>query len=290
MRHRICISGIAAAELFAVLLLPMASRADDSKTVAAGAKWEVPATTAFSELTIGEGATLSAPAGHGLTMTVDGVQVDLQPGNYQGKIVLTVTDDPSKSSGAPAFRAALMIDNGKIVKQSSVLASVAGGQVTDTSASGISITSHGKKFNGVLATGDSKYTLDNPTIDFVGTGSDMDGAGAAVMVTGKADVTLNHAKITTRGLYRNALFVSGNGTLHVNDSDVEAYSGVVPAGSTEGMSIGGGPPGVPWMLGLSGNVRATSLKTAPFTTTTPTSSPRDGARCRLMVPRTSACT
>ena len=53
MKHKICVGGFAAVALFAILLLPAVSRADDSKTVAAGATWEVPATTTLSELTIG---------------------------------------------------------------------------------------------------------------------------------------------------------------------------------------------------------------------------------------------
>ncbi len=216
------------------LLLPTLSRADDSKTVAPGAKWEVPATTTLSDLTIGEGAKLSAPAGHTLTMTVDGVEVDIRPGAYHGKIVLTVADPidlklgaaNGMGSGGSNFRAALFVDDGKVVKESSVLADIVGGHVNDTTASGISITSNGDLFNGVLITGDSKYTINNPTITMTGVGSDMDGTGSAVMTAGKADLTLNHAKIVTRGVYRSALLVRGNSTVHINDSDVEAYTGV----------------------------------------------------------------
>lgn len=50
----------------------------------------VPVSGSCREYTIPEGATLIAPEGRTLTMTVDGRQVPLRPGTYRGQVVLTV--------------------------------------------------------------------------------------------------------------------------------------------------------------------------------------------------------
>jgi hypothetical protein len=198
-------------------------------------------------------------------MTVDGVDTAIKPGAYEGKVVLTVADDiavPLSDVNPPIqYRAALYIKDGKIQPESSVTAAVVGGKVTNTEAKDISITSKDEKFNGIIVAGDSKYTLSNSTINFDGNGgNDMAGYGAAVMTNGTADLTLDHDRIITKGAIRNALFVSGHSTVHVNDSTIEAYSGVVPAGQKSPWDGGSGPiMEVPWMLGLSGNVRATNI-------------------------------
>jgi hypothetical protein len=52
--------------------------------------WTVTGTSYITGLTIADGATVAAPAGKALTMTVDGVETAVAPGTYKGKIVLTV--------------------------------------------------------------------------------------------------------------------------------------------------------------------------------------------------------
>ncbi len=239
--------------------------ADAARTVAAGSRWEVPATTALSELVIAAGATLAAPAGRDLTLTVDGVQRDPAPGRYTGRVVLTVTehlDIPMAQAGGPtAYRAALVVRDGKYRAAQSVAAAVSGGSVDDTEARDITIGSQGGQFNGVIVTGESRYTLVNPVIRFEGNGgNDMAGWGAAVLTAGRAELTLQNARIITRGAARSALFVAGESTVHVNDSTIETWNGVLPAGHKSPWEGGGGAMlEVPWMLGLSGNVRATNV-------------------------------
>ena len=52
--------------------------------------WTVTGTSYVTALNIAEGATVAAPEGKTLTMTVDGVETAIVPGSYAGKIVLTV--------------------------------------------------------------------------------------------------------------------------------------------------------------------------------------------------------
>lgn len=236
--------------------------------MAAGSTWTVDKTTELSRLTIAEGAKVSASAGHNLTLTVDGVETAIKPGTYQGKVVLTPTDDVEQvfnSMGVNEtyhYRSALYVDNGKRVASKSVASAIVGGTVTDKAASNIKITSKNEDFNGVFIDGDSTYTVDHPTIDFTGNGgNDFAGFGAAIKTAGNSRVTVEHASIVTHGVVRTAVFVAGHSITHINNSSIEVSNGTLPADYKGGPVTGTG--GVmmepPWMLGVVGNVRATNV-------------------------------
>jgi hypothetical protein len=231
--------------------------------LAAGSTWTVAETTTLTELTIPEGAHIAAAAGHSLTMTINGVESPIEAGSYQGVIVLTVTDEvlvKSASVAAHPFRAALYVDNGKIIESKSVRAALVNGTVTDSRADHVSITSQGEDFNGIIVTGNSHYTIDRPQISFTGNGGDdTDGFGDAILSSGHADVTVNDARIFTKGAIRAALFVAGDSTMHVNRAHIEVYPGTLPPDYQTNIGDGRVMMEVPWMLGLSGNVRATNV-------------------------------
>lgn len=50
----------------------------------------IPVSGSCREYTIAEGATIIAPEGKTVTMTVDGVETEMLPGTYRGTVVLTV--------------------------------------------------------------------------------------------------------------------------------------------------------------------------------------------------------
>ena len=52
--------------------------------------WTVDKTSYLTGLTVASGAKVSAPNGKKLTMTVDGAEKPIAPGDYKGKIVLQV--------------------------------------------------------------------------------------------------------------------------------------------------------------------------------------------------------
>ena len=54
-------------------------------------RWVVTGSSAMTSLIVEKGATISAPPGHQLTMVVNGKEVPVSPGRYEGKIVLTVS-------------------------------------------------------------------------------------------------------------------------------------------------------------------------------------------------------
>ena len=112
--------------------------------------------------------------------------------------------------------------------------------------------------------GDSKYTLWNPKINFTGNGhDDFGGFGAAVRVAGTSNVTINKATIITDGVTRSAVWVGDNARSRSTTRTIETGLGDPAAPTGSG---GPFPPGtggsmltVPWMLGISGNCRATSV-------------------------------
>jgi hypothetical protein len=336
-----------------VLLFSAATALAETKMVDKGATWVVEKTTSLTGLTIADGATVKAPEGSNVTLSIDGAGAAIKAGDFKGKVVLTVTKEikmGSASGGAPGggapggaggaggapgggmpggnapggagsgapggasggmpggsapgggapggagggmpggaapggaapggmampggempgggaaqeaahFKAAVYVENGKYVADKSVAAVVAEGKVTDSSAADVKITSSEGKFNGIIVTGDKKssYSITNPVITLTGNGGDdATGLGDGIVVSGKADVTIKNAKIKNTGANRSAVFVSGEGIAHIDDSDIETFSG--PKDDTSGsFNAGGVMMAGPWLLGITGNVRATNI-------------------------------
>jgi len=241
-------------------MAPALADGNGAMSVAAGSVWQVDHTTRLTKLTIGTAAEVAPPKGHSLTLTVNGTGTAIVPGTYTGDVVLTVTKaivvhymklEPEH------FRTAIYVDNGAVVPEKSVKAEAVGGTVTNTAAKDISITSNQKKFNGIIVTGNSHYTIANAKISLNGDGAnDFDGFGAGVMSSGQANVTIDHAHITSKGVARGAVFVGGHSTMHVNNSFIQVSDGTLPAGYKFTLEVGKMLE-VPWMLGISGNARAT---------------------------------
>lgn len=251
------------------------------KTVAAGETWVVDETTRLCGLSIAEGAAITAPAGYSLTMTVNGVEtgqalvttagVDTAfvPGTYHGNIILTVAEEnvvdytPAGPPGTPhvffPFRQALYVDATGVVDVKSVLAAVVGGWLRDDHAKNIKITSTGECFNGVFVS-DGTYKLEKAKIDFTGNGrSDFAGYGAAVEGTGTGTtLVVDRARIFTHGVVRSGVVADGGSNVIVKNSIIQTMNGVLPADYMPTIDTAQ-MRSVPWMLSLSGNVRATNL-------------------------------
>lgn len=243
-------------------LLLLACTALSAPAWAQDASGIISGTQTSSTLDIASGALPRAPDGKLLTLTVDGVETPLAPGRYRGDVALTVTDDiPVQYHELPLhhFRTALYVANGAPVWSKSVRAALGGGTVAAGRAENLLIRSVGERFNGVLVTGTGDYMLDRPVIDMVGNGgNDFAGFGAAIMATGKAQLTLDRPVIRTRGAIRTALFVGGDAVVHVNGAEIETFNGTLPADYKFTVDVGRMME-VPWMLGLAGNVRSSNL-------------------------------
>jgi hypothetical protein len=225
-------------------------------------------TTYLDSLTIEDDGTLSAEEGYDLTLTVDGVETEIVPGSYSGDVVITVTEEiPIVYSDTITnyFRAAVYIEDGAYIAEKSVAAAVSSGEVSDELASGVTITSEGPEFNGILVTSSEdssesySYAINYPVINFSGNGgNDFSGFGAAIMSSGYANVELNDAAITTNGAIRTGVFVGGNSIMTVNNSSIETYNGTLPEDYEFNVGLGKMME-APWVLGITGNVRATNL-------------------------------
>ena len=84
LRNMLAVIGLAI-----MLMAPLTVTAAD-KNLAAGETWSVDKTTILTGLTIGEGASIAAPEGYALTMTVDGAAKAIKAGKFEGKIMITV--------------------------------------------------------------------------------------------------------------------------------------------------------------------------------------------------------
>ncbi len=218
----------------------------------------------LDELTVAENEELRGPNGELVTMTIDGVQVDIEEGQtYTGNIVLTLTDEAYLSGPNMGStytyeqRAALYYYNGELVDSLSVEAAI-----TDDT-----IVSEGTNFNGIMITGDDGSTTDvsGYTIILTGWGeNDMGGVGAGIYAVG-SDMTANISDtvIRTYGATRTAVFTGGDDIVDLTNVHVYTYSGDLPEGTTDLNNME-----VPWMLGLIGDCRATNALGGTATTWT----------------------
>jgi hypothetical protein len=247
--------------IFIMSLTSFDAAAAPDKSVASGLIWVVDKTTNLSSLTISNGAFVIAPEGYSVTMTVDGVETGIVPGSYKGNIVLTLTQKNifKYKQLDHQFRQALYLDKTGIVEAKSVLPAAGDYRLSNGVLTGVKITSRGESFNGIFVAGGT-YTIKDAIIDFTGNGGDdFDGYGAAIMAAGKdTTLILDGARIKTRGAARPTVVATRNSNLIVKNSTLQAMNGILPADYVPNVELGK-MRAVPWMLGLSGNCRATNL-------------------------------
>lgn len=245
----------------------------DTLSVASGQTVTISQTTRLSGLTIADGGTLAVPSGYSLTLTVNGKETGsaltstggtdtaLVAGSYRGDIVLSVTTANGVTFGSLTFpfRQALYVDDTGVVKAKSVTAAVAGGRVTASGAKAIKIASDGEAFNGVYVTGGT-YTLDHPRIRFTGNGrSDFVGYGSAITATGDGTtLVVDGADIRNKGVVRTGVVAEGGSNVVVKNSTIHTDNGTLPSDYQSTVDTSK-MEDAPWMLGISGNVRATNL-------------------------------
>jgi hypothetical protein len=172
---------------------------------------------------------------------------------------------PPGSFGAPGemvefpFRQALYLDENGVVEEKSVLSAVVNNSSPNTPLENMLIRSKSENFNGIFAAGGT-HTIKNVKIDFSGNGrSDFVGNGAAVMSTGKnTTLILDRVGIVSDGVVRSAAVADHGSNLVVKNSYLQTFNGTLPedyAPTVDTLQM----RSVPWMLGLSGNNRATNI-------------------------------
>lgn len=197
--------------------------------------WLVEENTRLYDLILEEGASITAPEGKFVCMTVDGVGHDILPGRYHGDILLTVADCYHMAPHALMrinnisrdFQDAVVIDStkGEVVENQCVPAIVQGGSVTGKKTEGVYIASTAESFNGVLIHGDGSYTVKNSRMELDGFGAnDFMGVGAGVAVIDTADVVIEDCDLTVNGVTRCAVHVGGDSHVTVKNCRLQNTS------------------------------------------------------------------
>lgn len=233
---------------------------ENRKNIESGV-WTVTETTYLTSLVIGSGAVLAAPEGKCLTMSVNGVGANIEPGAYEGNVMLTVTEPIPVAFGMNSYnyRAGVYIEGSEYIPEKSVSAVVKGDAVGSGAAINIAVTSNEDMFNGIYTAGDGEYLLENVEINLTGDGgNDFCGYGAALMAGENSKLTVNNALVNTHGVVRGAVFLGGNSVSVIKNSTFNAKGGKLPDDYKDSI-MAGEMKCVPWMLGLRGNCRTTNL-------------------------------
>ena len=201
------------------------------KVLAYQSTWLVKETISTHELTICPRAVLTAPEGKFLTLTVNGVGKQIQPGTYKGDVVLSVTDAYHMAPGGlmrmnqigRQMHSAIVIKDGKVAQ--TVPAILQGGEVADGKTEGVYMASSEECFNGMIISGDGEYTVKGVKADFEGYGdNDFLGVGCAVTIVDDAKVTVEDCDFTMSGITRCAFHVGGHSDVLVKNTRMENLS------------------------------------------------------------------
>lgn len=226
-----------------------------SSTKIVAGEWIIEESAAFEKLVIEQGAVVKAPEGKALTMIVNGLVAEPVPGEYEGKVLLAVSDPfimpPAglfRFAGIyHPFRTALTVENGEVSAEKCIPELLSAAEVTNSGVSGLRVDGCSEDLNVVVVDG-GEYVIDGLGMKLDGDGgNDFIGKGAGVTVVGKSNVTINNADFDLRGVTRCAIHVGGESSVTVNDSRIINMS----------------PPTTKmraaWMLGLDGTNRLTQL-------------------------------
>ena len=222
--------------------------------------YEITDAIACTSLDIQDGAVIQA-SGQGIViLTVNGVQKELRPGTYTGRILLSITKGTEMDivdHGRQVHHTmpvAVSIIDGKYCEEASTPSAVLSGEVKDGICNDLTVISKGDNFGGIYIGGKGKYILNNAVFDLIGNGAN-DGFGyrAAIAVREEAELEVNRARIHNVGSIRTALVTCGHGSVVVNDSVMYCKDGN-RKNYVRAMSK------APWMLGIQGRVRTTNAQ------------------------------
>ncbi len=220
--------------------------------------------------------TVSAAEGNVLVLIVDGAQEDLIPGaSYEVKDAYEIAETAVYKTGGPSaapwigakeeekatyyFRQALLVNEGKIADEYSLQQLISGGEYSESKADGITFTSNGAHFNGILIDNNTTYEITNSKLYASGDGGDdLSGWGAAVMADNKSVLDIKNSYIETEGAIRCGLYVDNTAIATVTDSVMyskettdtyEEFNSLVPAMMKR----------VPFALGMEGTIRTLNV-------------------------------
>ncbi len=232
----------------------------------------------YEEVVIPEGAVVKGEGGQRVTLIVDGVEVEVLPGTYTGKVQIELTEAYGQwgsFSGGDVedyyFRTALYIDENGVNEAKSASAVITSGTYNAYTAEGLTIKSTSPNLNSIIVDGKVNYTIKDSTFEILGDSdgndvNDFAGFGAVVTAVNDATVTLDNVTITTTGVARPALFADEYGDVIFRNSRFTVkggtlYESYINSANQASMVA------PPWVLGIGGNARGTNMEGACSSTT-----------------------
>ena len=246
-------------------------QADTTVVLDPGQTWEVDATTVLRRLVVPTGASVTAPAGKVVVMTVDGVEAGgvldstagtetvIGPGTYRGNVVLHVVDANDVAWAGLTFpeRQAVYVGADGVDTSKSVLDAVRSGRVGNNGAVGTSVTSTGQDFTGYYIAG-RDYAIKNARIRESGNGrSDFSGYGAGIVADGSR-LEVDDSTIQNTGAARVGLLAANGANVVVKRSRIHTQGTALPSDYTPTVDLAQ-MRSAPWMLGISGTAWATNI-------------------------------
>lgn len=202
------------------------------------------------------------------TLVVGGVEKEISGGIYGDDAVLVLTDafqePPADFSGRgrEPYRAALVVENGKISENKTVWPALQGGSVTDSCMDGVEVHSTTANFNHAIIV-NSDYTIRDCKFkaDTDSDGKkvcDFNGYGSLVCGFKGSRLTLENCQLFSRGVAKPVVFVDGGSNCLMKNSTYKCMGGTLYAGyqNTAGFFKMVAPP---WVLGIPGTARGTNL-------------------------------
>lgn len=206
-----------------------------------------------------------------VTLTVNSVETKIVPGteyteadNAYLSITGAAGDYASESNrGDEAYRTALFVGENGIENSKSVLKAIVGGSYDNKTITGIKIDSDSDNFDGVMLVNGGDYTISDSTFNFLSKSdgsdtSDFTAYGTVLAAFGKTKLIADNVTINTEGVARTAVVADGGADVLVKNSKISVAGGTLYSGyqNTANTAVMVAPP---WVLGITGNARATNM-------------------------------
>ncbi|MEP9385162.1 hypothetical protein [Nocardioides sp. KR10-350] len=241
-----------------------------SVTLDPGQTWQITGTTVLRKLVVPTGASVTAPDGKVVVMTVNGVEAGgvldstagtatvIGPGTYRGNVVLHVVDANDVAWAGLTYpeRQAVYVGADGVDRTKSVLDAVRG-RVGDDTAVGTSVSSTGQNFTGYYVA-DRDYTIKGARIGESGNGrSDFAGYGAGIVADGSR-LEVDDSQIQNTGAARVGLLAANGANVVVKRSRIHTEGTALPSDYQPTVDLAQ-MRSAPWMLGIAGTARATNI-------------------------------
>ena len=218
---------------------------------------------------ISDGVEKTATIGEGQTayLSVNGVNVPLEEGEYNGSVAVDVVDPIFESSDyqtgdkdvdlSTELASVIYITDEGLQEGQSILSAATGGEITDTSVSGVTIGSDVAAVSGIRAGGSAEIEVEDVVINLSGEGgNDFMGQGAALCATDGSHLIARNVTANVSGYVRGCTFAGGQATLEVYDSVFNCDAGDYNEEASVEMAGMSQPPKG---LGVYGNARANNM-------------------------------